>query len=565
MGKLPAITRLLLASFALPAAAQTTGNWTQLLPSTIPPPRQAAGMAYDSARAQIVMFGGSNSQSLLNDTWVWNGTNWAQKLPIPSPNPRSSPAMAYDPVHGQVVLFGGSASNPVGTTSVSLNDTWTWNGTQWSAQSPATSPPALNALPAMAFDAAHGQVILLLGDGFSTETWIWSGSNWTRLSPQTSPPSSFDYTMTYDPVHSQIVAWASSDFSTWVWDGSNWTKKPSQSSPHASLIAQMAADPLQSQVILFSDLGQTWTWDGSTWTEDSPQTPPPPRSYFSLAFDSASNQLLLFGGVLPSGDVSNDSFTWQGGPTLPVIANIVSASGFGGFKAVAPGSWVEIYGTNLAPDTRTWTTSDFNGNNAPTVLDNVQVMIGGQKAFIDFISAGPGQVNVQLPSNIISGSQLTVTLSNANGTSQPFSILVNPAEPGLLAPSSFTIGGTAYVVALLPDNVTYVLPTGAIRGVTSRPAHSGETITLYGIGFGPVTPNIPAGQIVRDVNNLAGSLQVFFGQTQAQVSFAGLTQGSVGLYQINVVVPNILANNLVPLSFTLNGVGGTQTLYTAVQ
>jgi uncharacterized protein (TIGR03437 family) len=564
MRKTIATTVLLLAPFALPATSQTTGNWTQLLPSNLPTPRDAAGMAYDSAHAQIAMFGGTNGEELLSDTWVWDGANWTQKLIVPTPTARSSPAMAYDPVHGQVVLFGGNAANPTGAPQASLTDTWTWNGAEWTQQFPVNSPPSLNALPAMAFDAAHNQIILLLGDGFTTETWIWSGSNWTQQSPQSSPPSSFDYAVTFDPVHSQILAWASADFSTWAWNGSNWTKKSSGAGPHASVVAEMAPDPLHSQVILFSDLGQTWTWDGTNWTEDSPQTSPSARSYAAMAYDVSTNRIVLFGGALLGGSVSNDTWTWQGGPTLPVITSIMSASGYGGFSAVAPGSWVEIYGTNLAPDTRTWATSDFSGNNAPTILDDVQVMIGGQKAFIDYISAGPGQVNAQLPSNIISGSQLTVTLSNANGTSQPYSILVNPAEPGLLAPSSFAVGGTQYVVALFSDN-TYVLPTGAIAGITSRPAHPGETITLYGIGFGPVTPNIPAGQIVSEANNLAGSIQVFFGQTQAQVSFAGLSQGSVGLYQVNVVVPNIVANNAVPLTFTLNGVAGTQTLYTAVQ
>jgi len=562
MRKLTATAVLLLACLT-PAAAQTTGNWTQQLTTNLPTPREAAGMAYDSAHSQIVLFGGSTGTSPLSDTWVWDGSVWTQKLLVPTPSARSSPAMAYDPVHGQTVLFGGNTANP-GASLISLKDTWTWNGMEWTAQAPAASPQPQNALPAMAFDAAHGQIILLLGDGFTTETWIWSGSNWTQQSPQNSPPSSFDYAVTYDPAHSQILAWASSDFSTWAWNGANWTKKAS-AGPHASVVAAMAPDPLHSQVILFSDLGQTWTWDGANWTEDSPQTSPSARSYADMTYDVSANQIVLFGGGLFGGSVSNDTWTWQGGPTLPVITSVVSASGFGGFAAVAPGSWVEIYGTNLAPDTRLWTTSDFSGSSAPTVLDGVQVMIGGQKAFIDYISAGPGQVNAQLPSNISTGSQLTITLSNANGTSQPYSILVNPAEPGLLAPSSFVAGGNQYVVALFSDSATYVLPTGAIAGVMSRPAHPGETITLYGVGFGPVTPNIPAGQIVSEANNLAGSVQVFFGSTQAQVSFAGLSQGSVGLYQLNVVVPNILASNIVPLSFTLNGVAGTQTLFTAVQ
>ncbi|HMD49733.1 MAG TPA: hypothetical protein VKG79_11570, partial [Bryobacteraceae bacterium] len=380
-----AATLLLLPLLAPPATAQTTGNWTQQLPTNVPPPREAAGMAYDSARSQIVLFGGSTGTAPLSDTWIWDGSNWTQKLLVPVPSPRSSPAMAYDPIHGQTVLFGGNTAN-VGAPP-SLNDTWIWDGGKWTALSPVNSPPAMNSLPAMAFDAAHNQIMLLIGDGFTTETWIWSGSNWSQRSPQTSPPSSFEYAMTFDPVHNQIVAWASIDFSTWVWDGSNWTKKASALSPHASLIAQIAPDPLHSQVILFSDLGQTWTWDGSSWTEDSPKNPPPARSYFSMVFDQAANSDVLFGGLLPSQSPTNDLWTWQGGPTLPVIASVVSASGFGGFPAVAPGTWVEIYGTNLAPDTRSWASSDFVGNNAPTLLDGVQVMIGGQKAFIDYISA----------------------------------------------------------------------------------------------------------------------------------------------------------------------------------
>jgi uncharacterized protein (TIGR03437 family) len=59
-------------------------------------------------------------------------------------------------------------------------------------------------------------------------------------------------------------------------------------------------------------------------------------------------------------------------------------------------------------------------------------------------------------------------------------------------------------------------------------------------------------------------LQVLFGQTVAQVSYAGLTQGSVGLYQFNVVVPAVADNNLVSITFNLGNAAGMQTLYTAV-
>ena len=63
-----------------------------------------------------------------------------------------------------------------------------------------------------------------------------------------------------------------------------------------------------------------------------------------------------------------------------MISNVLSASSFGGFSSVAPGSWVEIYGSKSAPDTRGWAGADFSGNDAPTSLDGVSVSIGGEAA-----------------------------------------------------------------------------------------------------------------------------------------------------------------------------------------
>jgi uncharacterized protein (TIGR03437 family) len=240
---------------------------------------------------------------------------------------------------------------------------------------------------------------------------------------------------------------------------------------------------------------------------------------------------------------------------------IISADAFGAFPAVAPGAWIEIYGANLAKDSRSWTTADFNGNTAPTSLDGTTVTVGGQPAFIDYIS--PTQVNAQVPSNVGTGPQ-PVVVSSAAGTSAPVTVTVNLEEPGLLAPPSFIVGGKQYVVALFPDGA-YVLPPGAISGVTSRRAQPGEIITLYGVGFGSVTPNIPAGQIVPQLNMLAAPFHILFGQTEASLPYDGLAPGVIGLYQFNLTVPNVTASDAVPVTFTLAGVAGTQTLYIAVQ
>jgi uncharacterized protein (TIGR03437 family) len=250
-------------------------------------------------------------------------------------------------------------------------------------------------------------------------------------------------------------------------------------------------------------------------------------------------------------------------PNGPSIGGVITASGFGGFASIAPGTFIEIYGSNLAADSLDWGGA-FNGVNAPTSLAGTTVTIGGQAAFIAY--AGPGQVNALVPSNVATGQQ-QITVTTAIGTSAAYTVNVNPTAAGLLAPVApidFNIGGMHYVVALFPDSQTYVLPPGAISGVPSRRAKPGDVIVIYGIGFGPVTPNTPAGQIVPGNSALTLPLQIFFGSAQATLQYSGLAPSLVGVYQFNVVVPNIPASDAVPVTFTLGGVKGAQTLYTSV-
>jgi uncharacterized protein (TIGR03437 family) len=246
----------------------------------------------------------------------------------------------------------------------------------------------------------------------------------------------------------------------------------------------------------------------------------------------------------------------------PSVSGIASASAFGDFAAAAPGSWIEIYGSNLASVQRSWTGADFSGANAPTSLSGTSVTVGGLPAYVDFVSGY--QVNVQIPSGVGAGPQPVVVKTGA-GSTTPVNLAIDSTKPGLLATSAFIVNNRQYVDALFANSSTYVLPPGTITGVTSQRPQPGQIITLYGVGFGPVTPAVAAGQIVAQTDSLAGQLAVYFNGIQAQVTYDGLVPGSIGLYQINVVVPNISASDIVPLTFTLNGVAGTQTLYTVVQ
>jgi hypothetical protein len=78
--------------------------------------------------------------------------------------------MAYDAATGNVVLFGGFH----GRRSDLLADTWTWDGSTWTKQSPATSPPGHGG-GSMAYDAASGNAVLFGGDS-PGDTWTWGAS-----------------------------------------------------------------------------------------------------------------------------------------------------------------------------------------------------------------------------------------------------------------------------------------------------------------------------------------------------------------------------------------------------
>jgi uncharacterized protein (TIGR03437 family) len=249
-------------------------------------------------------------------------------------------------------------------------------------------------------------------------------------------------------------------------------------------------------------------------------------------------------------------------PSAGSISGVRSAQDFGGSPAIAPGTWIEIAGRGLAPSAREWTGADFNGALGPQALDGVRVTIGGQNAVLSYIS--PGQVNAQVPANVGPGSAAVVVNSGPSSIG-PFAVNVAATMPGLLAPESFRVNGQQHVVALFPDWMTYVLPGNAAVGVRSRPAKPGDEIILLGIGFGSVTPNVPPGVVVGNANQLTAPLEIRIGGVPAQLKYAGLAPGNIGLYQFNVIVPALADNDAAAVTFQLGDTAGPQTLFLAIQ
>lgn len=91
---------------------------------------------------------------------------------------------------------------------------------------------------------------------------------------------------------------------------------------------------------------------------------------------------------------------------------------------------------------------------------------------------------------------------------------------------------------LLPRNfVAAVHADGSVVSPDASPAKPGETIAIYGTGFGPTEPRVNSGEVFTGAAPLAAGVAVRIGSAVAPVGFAGLT--GAGLYQLNVTVPNL--------------------------
>jgi Galactose oxidase, central domain len=430
--------QLFVAAWTLTAMLQVPSaiaeDWTQKLPARSPSGRKGHAMAYDSAHGQVVLFGGAGADNaVLSDTWTWDGSNWTQRSPANSPPARDFHAMAYDSVHQQVVLFGGSTSSYYSL----LSDTWVWDGSNWAQKSPANSPPA-RFNHAMAYDAAHGQVVLFGGccrDPLSDtqDTWVWDGSNWAQKFPANNPGVRDTHAMAYDSSHQQVVLF-SGQFNvsgqnffvysdTWVWDGSNWTQKFPANSPPGRRYLGMASEPARGLVLLFGGLvlaspgdlighpaSDTWIWEGSNWFEQSPIQRPPARFSAALAY-SATGDLVMFGGypnTMGPNTPLSDTWIWNPFMLRPSTLN------FAFNLSVVTSPQLVTLSFPGAASSLAWTALSSQANIT--------------------VSPTSGTGNSTLTVTVSQGPSGTITVTPAPVTTFPKQILVNVATTPLAAP-----------------------------------------------------------------------------------------------------------------------------------
>ncbi len=241
------------------------------------------------------------------------------------------------------------------------------------------------------------------------------------------------------------------------------------------------------------------------------------------------------------------------GPALPGISSVVNGASFQ--SGIVPGSWATIKGGNLSSVIDTWANFIVNGQ-LPTLVDGVGVAVGGQPAYVYYISGG--QINFIVP-NVATGSE-PVVVTNSVGSSAAVSATVNAFGPAFFAwPNN-------QVVATRQD-FSYAVKNGTFPGTTTIPAKPGDVIILWATGFGPTTPAAQAAiETPSDTTYNTSTLPtVTINNVNATVFGAALAPGFAGLYQIAIQVPTSLANGDWPVVATIGGVSSPAGLVLSVQ
>jgi uncharacterized protein (TIGR03437 family) len=244
----------------------------------------------------------------------------------------------------------------------------------------------------------------------------------------------------------------------------------------------------------------------------------------------------------------------------PTVFNggVINGASYIPAQAVAPGSLVAIYGSNLSTQT-------VSGDTVPlsNQINGTSVTINGITAPLLFVSNG--QINAQLPWELLNPDATTGTANIVvtSGTTSSVPVTVQLAQ---IAPGIYSIpSGIGYAVAINNADSSLAAPVGAIPGVFSHPANVGDAIILYANGLGPLLQPDMDGAASGDMTRYAASVpSLLLGGVQANVFFAGLTPQFPGVNQINFFVPQVPAGNSIPLQLQAGGITSTDQVVMAV-
>jgi hypothetical protein len=347
-----------------------------------PPIRQGPMLAWDPASAQMLLFGGFISYpSPLNDTWTWNGSTWTQvddagdpgctNACTSSPPARQAGGMAFDQATGQLLLFGGA------NATTSLNDTWLWSGTTWSQADDSSDPGCTSSCTnsplgrdrvLLVDDPVTATFVVFGGIGSSTydDTWSWNGSSWTEVGfdgsctatcPQ-SPPARQAEWGDFDPGTGQLIEFGGGNGGTYFGDTWAWDLVPLVlASPTVQLSASLngydQTVTATSTVEIANEGGTGWLLsvktDGSPgWSGHSLPLPSINGSAVSASSSAAPSQACIGTCVLAGGNAATYPLTVPVSSSGATLYTAAAGTGIGDLT-ITLDWWETVPGGAYAP------------------------------------------------------------------------------------------------------------------------------------------------------------------------------------------------------------------------
>ena len=285
---------------------------------------------------------------------------------------------------------------------------------------------------------------------------------------------------------------------------------------------------------------------GKTFFDASAQEAAISRLYGGIHFRVDNETGLAHGTVIGGYTVR---FAQQDGADAPAAAGAKTGEALDGasfHSPVAPGSLSTVFQPNGAPSLNVANTVPL-----PESLNGVSMKFNSSIS-VPLFATSPNQVNIQIPWELHGLSSANLTTVGADGAINTF-----PVSLSAFAPAVFSVNqqGTGQGLVTISNSGTIVAPAGSIDGATTRAATHGDFITVYCVGLGPVN-NAPAtGFAAVDASSTTtSSVSVLLNGVSVPAAFAGLAPGAVGLYQVNVQIPdNAPTGNTVGLSLSVGG------------
>ena len=245
--------------------------------------------------------------------------------------------------------------------------------------------------------------------------------------------------------------------------------------------------------------------------------------------------------------------TAQGGPLISV-GGVVDNAAFLSGQSIGSGTIAAVFGSNFSASGPAYASS----LPLPLTLAGVQVLVNGVAAPLFFVNAN--QADFQVPFGLTAGTAVIQVTQNGQGGNQ-VSAPVDSVAPRLFTLPQFGAAPdtSPWGLVLNASDGTLALPSTI--NAPAHPAHVGDTITIYALGLGPVSPSVTNGNGAPATAPLAQTVNTvtiqfgggFLGNSTATASYAGLAPNFVGLYQINVTIPPGTPTGNIPITIEMPG------------